>query len=78
VTDPNEAERFHRLARAMESATRLHRDGDTEAAIAIFESFDEQQKRMAFISLIAMVSAYRAERGDLPDATYGPDETRGF
>jgi hypothetical protein len=33
---------------------------------------------MVFSALISMMNHLRAERGDPPDATYGPSETQGL
>ena len=80
VTDnePREGEDSQQVGRALESAIRLNRDGDHMAAMLIFDSADERVQRLMFAGLIAQVAALRAERGDAPDATYGPDETVGL
>jgi hypothetical protein len=80
VTDneSNEGEDWQRVSRALESAIRLNLDGDHDAAMLVFDSSDERVQRLMFAGLIAMVAHLRSERGDAPDATYGPDETVGL
>jgi hypothetical protein len=56
----------------------LAKNGDLDSAIAIWDGLDEREQRMIFSSLVAMVNHLRAERGDPPDATYGPPETQGL
>lgn len=69
---------FHRLGRTSETMIRLARDGDSDAAIAIWDGLPQNEQRMIWFSLVAMVNHLRAERGDDPDATYGPPETTGL
>jgi hypothetical protein len=57
---------------------RLARDGDTDAAMTIWDGLPEEEQRAIWFSLLAMVNHLRAERGDDPDATYGPPETKGL
>ena len=57
---------------------RLARDGDAEAAISIWNGLDDRERQLIWFSLTQMVNHLRAERGDPPDATYGPPETQGL
>ena len=69
---------FHALGRTSETMIRLARDGDAEAAITIWKGLDEREQQMVWFALVQMVNHLRAERGDPPDATYGPPEIRGL
>jgi hypothetical protein len=73
-----EGSEFDRLGRTSETMTRLIRDGDTGAALVIWDGLTVREQRMIFVGLAAMVSHLRAERGDDPDDTYGPSETIGL
>lgn len=56
----------------------LAKSGDLAGAITIWDGLDEREQRMVFSAFIAMVNHLRVERGDPPDATYGPPETQGL
>ena len=71
-------EDFNQLARTSETMIRLARDGDAKAAITIWDGLSDHEQQMIWFSLVGMVNHLRAERGDPPDATYGPPETIGL
>ncbi len=57
---------------------RLWRDGNEDEAITVWKGLTEQEQLNIFGALVAMVNHMRQERGDSPDATYGPPETEGL
>jgi predicted nucleic acid-binding protein len=69
---------FHRLGRLQETMLALLRDDHHDEALAIWDDLDDRERRMLFTALASMVNHLRRERGDSPDATYGPPETRGL
>jgi hypothetical protein len=69
---------FHRLGRTQETMLRLIRDGDFETALVIWDGLSAQEQRNVFGARAAMVNQLRADRGDDPDATYGPPEREGL
>lgn len=69
---------FHHLARTLESMLALMRAGDGDSAIAIWQGLDALDQQKVFYALASMVNAMRADRGDPPDATYGPPELKGL
>ena len=69
---------FHRLARLTETMLRLWKDGKEEDATTIRQGLTPQEQQNVFGGLLAMVNHLREERGDPPDATYGPPELEGL
>jgi hypothetical protein len=57
---------------------RLIKDDDLASAVVVWDGLQENEKRMMFFGLVAMVNKLRGDRGDSPDATYGPPETQGL
>ena len=62
----------------METMLSLWRAGDQDAAITIWQGLSMQEQQNVFGGLVAMVNRLREERGDPPDATYGPPERQGL
>ena len=76
--ESDQFEQMNRLARTSETMIRLVRGRDLDAALVIWNGLDAREQRMIATSLMQMVSHLRAERGDDPDATYGPPERQGL
>lgn len=74
----DQGEEFHRLGRLQETMLALLRDGHAEDALAIWDGLDDRERRMVFTAFGSMIVHLRRERGDPPDATYGPPETHGL
>jgi hypothetical protein len=68
VEDPE----YRRLADATETMIRFHRAVDEAALLRVWDNLTVREQRMVLRGLPAMVAHLRAERGDPPDAEYGP------
>jgi hypothetical protein len=71
-------EDFNRLGRLQETMLRLWKDGAPEDALTIWRTLEPREQQMLFSALLGMVNHLRAERGDPPDAIYGPPELEGL
>lgn len=75
VVDPEE---FKRIGRISETMVALWKRGDNDSALVIWDGLTEREQRMIVTGIAMQLNQLRFERGDPPDATYGPPETHGL